>query len=244
MKSTPHKTFLQTLLILIGTLALLALIEIVIPLRLHGFWAGLRFCLTWISMGLFGIWLLLVVPSILRGLGLLMRRPPLIPRALILLLLGLLPIVLLCGSCATRKADRAWSRLLPLPPESIRLRDTLRKDVKVLATDIGARNVRTSYSNLCRAADFIESRFQESGYTVRRDTYQPQRPEIGPCSSLEAELRGTSRPDDILIIGAHYDTASGTPGADDNASAIAVLLALAHAFANKPAASVLPWRIA
>jgi Zn-dependent M28 family amino/carboxypeptidase len=32
----------------------------------------------------------------------------------------------------------------------------------------------------------------------------------------------------ILVIGAHYDTVPGSPGADDNASAVAVLLELAH----------------
>lgn len=236
MPSTPNKDFLSIILILVGTLALFTLIEIIIPLRLHGFWAGLRIGVTWISMALFGIWLLLAIPASLRGLGLLMCRPPVIPRALILLLLGLLPILLLCASCATRNADCSWHNILPLPAEQIPIRDRLRKDVEVLANNIGPRNVRTSYTNLCRAADFIESRLQESGYAVRRDTYQPIRPGLGPCSSLEVELLGTSRPNAIIIIGAHYDTVPATPGADDNASAIAVLLALAHAFANQPAA--------
>lgn len=42
---------------------------------------------------------------------------------------------------------------------------------------------------------------------------------------------GAGRP---LIIGAHYDTVVGSPGADDNASGVAVLLELARVFARAP----------
>ncbi|MCC3416576.1 MAG: M20/M25/M40 family metallo-hydrolase [Microcoleus sp. PH2017_07_MST_O_A] len=37
-----------------------------------------------------------------------------------------------------------------------------------------------------------------------------------------------------IIIGAHYDTVPGTPGADDNATGVAVLLELARAIALQP----------
>jgi Zn-dependent M28 family amino/carboxypeptidase len=48
------------------------------------------------------------------------------------------------------------------------------------------------------------------------------------------EIRGTIRPDEIVVIGAHYDTAPGAPGADDNATGCAATLVLARAFAGKP----------
>ena len=38
-----------------------------------------------------------------------------------------------------------------------------------------------------------------------------------------------------ILIGAHYDAVPGTPGADDNATGVAVLLELARMFATKPA---------
>ena len=38
-----------------------------------------------------------------------------------------------------------------------------------------------------------------------------------------------------ILIGAHYDTVPGTPGADDNATGVSVLLELAKAFATQPA---------
>jgi Zn-dependent M28 family amino/carboxypeptidase len=37
-----------------------------------------------------------------------------------------------------------------------------------------------------------------------------------------------------IVIGAHYDTVPGTPGADDNATGVAVLLELATEFASRP----------
>jgi Zn-dependent M28 family amino/carboxypeptidase len=68
--------------------------------------------------------------------------------------------------------------------------------------------------------------------------------------NIEAEKRGETRPDEVIVIGAHYDSkvatrswfgygpplkdARGTPGADDNASGVAALLALADRFANQP----------
>src|SRR5690606_24455686 len=52
------------------------------------------------------------------------------------------------------------------------------------------------------------------------------------CHNIEAELTGETQPEQIVIVGAHYDTAPGTPGANDNASGVAALLALARRFAH------------
>jgi Zn-dependent M28 family amino/carboxypeptidase len=46
--------------------------------------------------------------------------------------------------------------------------------------------------------------------------------------NVEAERRGTTRPDEIILLGAHIDTVYGSAGADDNASGLAVLLELAR----------------
>ncbi len=53
-------------------------------------------------------------------------------------------------------------------------------------------------------------------------------------SNLEAKLTGTSKPDEWVVVGAHYDSTPGTPGADDNASGVAALLALAERLVNAP----------
>jgi Zn-dependent M28 family amino/carboxypeptidase len=72
--------------------------------------------------------------------------------------------------------------------------------------------------------------------------------------NVVGRLWGTERPDDYVVISAHYDhlgttstggsrkSRSDTPvfnGADDNASGVAVLLALARHFAQRPPASTL-----
>src|SRR5262249_6353801 len=53
-------------------------------------------------------------------------------------------------------------------------------------------------------------------------------------ANLIVERRGTQRPDQIVILGAHYDTVDTTPGADDNASAVAVLIEVARLLAGRP----------
>jgi Zn-dependent M28 family amino/carboxypeptidase len=81
---------------------------------------------------------------------------------------------------------------------------------------------------LQKAADFVAGRFEELGWKVNRLDYL-----VGfkRCENLEVERRGAKFPDEIVIVGAHYDSVPQTPGADDNASGVAVMLALAEKFA-------------
>jgi hypothetical protein len=138
----------------------------------------------------------------------------------------------------------AWERMIHMPGESYRdelpplddpqaeLRKSLEADVRHLATTIGERNL-DHYANLLRAADYVEGRLAESGYRVARQSYQVNGMD---CHNLEAELSGAVKPDEIVVVGAHYDTAPGTPGANDNASGVAALLALADRLRDaKPA---------
>lgn len=48
--------------------------------------------------------------------------------------------------------------------------------------------------------------------------------------NIEAEMTGSKKPEEIIIVGAHYDSVSGSPGANDNASGVAALLELARNF--------------
>jgi Zn-dependent M28 family amino/carboxypeptidase len=52
------------------------------------------------------------------------------------------------------------------------------------------------------------------------------------CRNIEVEVRGTDQSGEVVVIGAHYDSVPGSPGADDNASGVAVMLALARSFAG------------
>ena len=105
----------------------------------------------------------------------------------------------------------------------------------MLAGRIGERNV-WQYAALNRAAAYIEGHFAECGYVPVRQTYEVSRL---PVSNIEATLAGTTRRDEILVLGAHYDTVTGCPGANDNATGIAALLELARRFAGRPHARTL-----
>ena len=56
---------------------------------------------------------------------------------------------------------------------------------------------------------------------------------------MTGEVRGTELPDEIIVVGAHYDSVAGTVGANDNASGVAATLVLARSFARLPRAKTL-----
>lgn len=117
--------------------------------------------------------------------------------------------------------------LRPLNADELRLRDLLRVDVKFLADTIGERNVLSKPVQLEAAAQYIENSFRAGGLQPQSHWYN-----IGntKCRNIEAEIRGANRPEDIVIVGAHYDSALESPGADDNASGVAAMLSLMRSF--------------
>lgn len=100
--------------------------------------------------------------------------------------------------------------------------------VRELSDTIGERNVFRPQA-LHAAAAYITQEWQQQGYTVTPQTYDVSGV---ACSNLEVTRRGSTRPDEIILIGAHYDTVAGSPGADDNASGIAALLEISRCFAT------------
>jgi hypothetical protein len=126
-----------------------------------------------------------------------------------------------------RMPGKNISKAAPLSPDEVTLREELRADVQKLAGEIGERNM-WHYPQLNAAADFIEDSFSRAGLHPRRDSYEIRGQ---ACHNIEAEIAGT-RPE-ILLIGAHYDSVFGSPGANDNGSGVAAMLALARRFAGK-----------
>ena len=124
-----------------------------------------------------------------------------------------------------RMPGKNVSKAGPLSPDEITLREELRANVQKLAGEIGERNM-WHYAQLNAAADFIEDSFSRAGLRTRRDSYETRGQ---PCHNIEAEIPG-NRPE-IIVIGAHYDSVSGSPGANDNGSGAAAVLALAKRFA-------------
>lgn len=119
------------------------------------------------------------------------------------------------------------SNAVSLSPAEVDLRAELAADVQTLAEKIGERNMHR-YPQLLAAADFIEESFSRDRLQPCRDTY-----ELGgrACHNIVAEIRGAHP--QILLIGAHYDSVFGSPGANDNGSGIAAMLALARRFATR-----------
>lgn len=112
------------------------------------------------------------------------------------------------------------------------LADALRQHVHALAGTIGERNVFRPQA-LAAAEDYIAGAWRARGHAVGLQRYTARGVD---CANVELALRGAARPGEIVVVGAHYDSVDGSPGADDNASAVAVLLELARMLAARPLA--------
>jgi len=131
----------------------------------------------------------------------------------------------------------AWAILLrmpgsshrgPLPPltdEERGLREILRRHVERLAGDIGERHTARPKA-LAAAADWIEGELRAAGYEPAREEFDAGGER---CRNIIAEVPGAAVGGEILVVGAHYDSAQWTPGADDNATGVAALLEIARA---------------
>ena len=110
------------------------------------------------------------------------------------------------------------------------LETNLKSHVIFLSEKIGERNYLDT-EKLDKAADYIEEKFRSYKCNVKRQSFKA---ENKTYYNIEAEVKGTSDIDKIIVIGAHYDTVTGTPGADDNASGVAGILELARLASEKP----------
>lgn len=106
----------------------------------------------------------------------------------------------------------------------VQLVERLRRHVDVLAELIGPRHVGRPKA-LESAATYVERQFLALGDEVERQTYDVQGTTV---ANLVVERSGERSPDSIVVLGAHYDSIPATPGADDNASAVAVLIEVAR----------------
>jgi len=110
------------------------------------------------------------------------------------------------------------------------LEPQLKKHVVFLAGEIGERNL-SAPTNLDKAAHYIKCYWQEIGYEVQSQSYTVHGIE---CTNLSAEIPGKENPNEILVLGAHYDSVGGSPGANDNGSAVAALLEISRLLYQRP----------
>jgi Zn-dependent M28 family amino/carboxypeptidase len=98
---------------------------------------------------------------------------------------------------------------------------------------VGERHPTTSFVALRRAEDYLVEQFRLLDLEVSAHPFEAfggaYRNIVG--TRLAGERGQSPFP---LIIGAHYDTVMGSPGADDNASALAVLLEVARSLQGIP----------
>jgi len=104
--------------------------------------------------------------------------------------------------------------------------EILKSHVCKLSNEIGNRSV-FEYKRLNQAAEYIIKQFKNMGYEVQFQNYFIHGRE---AKNIIAIKKGKFPAE--IIIGAHYDTCFN-PGADDNASGIAVLLEVARKLAKK-----------
>jgi len=106
------------------------------------------------------------------------------------------------------------------------LAEILKEHVYILSSQIGDRNV-FNYENLKKAAFYISEKFKNMGYRINFQSYFCSGKEV---KNIIAVKEGKTQ--EVIIVGAHYDSCFN-PGADDNASSVAVMIELAKRFYSK-----------
>jgi acetylornithine deacetylase/succinyl-diaminopimelate desuccinylase-like protein len=112
--------------------------------------------------------------------------------------------------------------LEPLTGREVDIRDNLVRHVRVLASEIGERNVFRG-GGLVAAERYITGVFEGDGYSVNDKGFTCEGLEL---KNLEAVVHGSDDHGETVVVGAHYDTVIGSPGANDNGSGVAALLEL------------------
>ncbi|HEY2119774.1 MAG TPA: M28 family peptidase [Candidatus Acidoferrum sp.] len=111
-----------------------------------------------------------------------------------------------------------------LTKEYLETANRLSQHVKYLSETVGVRTLSKDGS-LRATTDYIQSQLRLEGYSVREQAYSVQR---HPVHNLEVIIPGSDETEGTVVVGAHYDTVTSSPGANDNASGVAAVLELAR----------------
>ena len=115
-------------------------------------------------------------------------------------------------------------QLPPMTSAETEVSRNLERHVRELSVSIGERNVYR-HEQLEAAALYAERSFMDLGYAPERQEYRVNDRTV--CN-IVAERTGRTHPEQILVVGGHYDTVEGTPGANDNATGVAATLEIAR----------------
>lgn len=129
------------------------------------------------------------------------------------------------------KCEGSWDGV-PLEQQGIadvgNIRKELESDISYMSGTLGPRNA-FSYERLQKCAGWIKKRWESQGYVVKSQTFSIQGRDY---ENLEIEIKGQKTPAEIVVVSAQYDTLPDSPGANNNASGVAVLLQLSNLLKN------------
>lgn len=115
-------------------------------------------------------------------------------------------------------------QLAPLSGDEVETSRRLSQHVRVLSETVGERNL-SKPGTLGATADYLRTNLEQAGYTVIEQSYWIQNHQV---RNLEVRLVGSKIGSETVVVGAHYDSVQGSPGANDNASGVAAVLELAR----------------
>ena len=123
----------------------------------------------------------------------------------------------------------------PLPPltdEERALAGVLRRHIETIAAR--EHNIHR-HEELERAARYIEAALASYGYSIGRQEFVVDH---NPVRNIDVviEPRADITDPEVIVVGAHYDSASGTPGANDNGSGVAAVIELARLLRDRAGA--------
>lgn len=118
----------------------------------------------------------------------------------------------------------------PPTPAEKSLQTKLTEHLHQLSRVIGARSTAQPLG-LEQALVYLEQQLTSYGYEPLRIPYDVNGLTV---ANLEVQIKGRTLPDEIVVVGAHYDGFSSVPAANDNGSGTAGTLALAERFAHHP----------
>jgi Zn-dependent M28 family amino/carboxypeptidase len=101
------------------------------------------------------------------------------------------------------------------------IRAELKNHLHYLSVTIGERSIYRP-ANLRAAEDYVFQQLEAMGYAPRRQHLICMGEQVANVIAGDPNTRG------YYLLGAHFDTVPGSPGADDNASGVAVLLTAAR----------------
>ena len=104
--------------------------------------------------------------------------------------------------------------------------------VQMLGRTIGERHLGRPEA-LGAAAEYIRQAWTAQGLAVTEEPFT-----VGgqPCLNLVTQITGRQPSGEILVVGAHYDTVPGSPGANDNGTGVAALLEMSRQLRDLPLA--------